>query len=76
MLSRKIHAAHPALTLRKKVPLMAKNIVICCYGTGNEFGRQNSNVVKLYKMLTCNLDQVAYYHPAWGRWARGTRSLE
>jgi hypothetical protein len=29
---------------------MAKNIVICCDGTGNEFGEQNSNVVKLYKM--------------------------
>jgi uncharacterized protein (DUF2235 family) len=45
---------------------MAKNIVICCDGTGNEFGRQNSNVVKLYKMLTCNPDQVAYYHPGVG----------
>jgi len=27
---------------------MAKNIVICCDGTGNEFGDHNSNVVKLY----------------------------
>ena len=45
---------------------MAKNIVICCDGTGNEFGQQNSNVVKLYKMLVCNADQVAYYHPGVG----------
>ena len=30
---------------------MAKNIVICCDGTGNEFGESKSNVVKLYKML-------------------------
>lgn len=45
---------------------MPKNIVICCDGTGNEFGEQNSNVVKLYKMLICNPDQVAYYHPGVG----------
>lgn len=30
---------------------MPKNIVICCDGTGNEFDEQNSNVIKLYKML-------------------------
>jgi len=45
-----------------------KNIVICCDGTGNEFGDTNSNVIKLY--TTLNLDnedeQVAYYHPGVG----------
>jgi uncharacterized protein (DUF2235 family) len=45
---------------------MAKNIVICCDGTGNEFGAQNSNVVKLYKMLVCDTTQIAYYHPGVG----------
>ncbi|HYL16263.1 MAG TPA: DUF2235 domain-containing protein [Terriglobales bacterium] len=45
---------------------MPKNIVICCDGTGNEFGEQNSNVVKLYKMLICDAAQVAYYHPGVG----------
>ncbi len=30
---------------------MPKNIVICCDGTGNEFGEHNSNVVKLYSTL-------------------------
>jgi uncharacterized protein (DUF2235 family) len=45
---------------------MAKNIVICCDGTGNEFGEQNSNVVKLYKTLVCNAAQIAYYHPGVG----------
>ena len=45
---------------------MAKNIVICCDGTGNEFGQQNSNVVKVYKMLPCNPAQVLYYHPGVG----------
>ena len=42
---------------------MPKNIVICCDGTGNEFGVANSNVVKLYKMIVCNTAQIAYYHP-------------
>lgn len=45
---------------------MSKNIVICCDGTGNEFGAQNSNVVKLYKMIVCNESQVPYYHPGVG----------
>jgi uncharacterized protein (DUF2235 family) len=45
---------------------MPKNIVICCDGTGNEFGTKNSNVVKLYKMIACNQSQVPYYHPGVG----------
>lgn len=45
---------------------MPKNIVICCDGTGNEFGKSNSNVVKLYKTLICEHCQIAYYHPGVG----------
>jgi len=45
---------------------MAKNIVICCDGTGNELGEQNSNVVKLYKTLVYDGAQIAYYHPGVG----------
>jgi len=46
---------------------MAKNIVICCDGTGNEFGDNNSNVVKLYgTLLIDGLEQVGYYHPGVG----------
>jgi uncharacterized protein (DUF2235 family) len=45
---------------------MAKNIVICCDGTGNQFGEQNSNVAKLNKTLVCNSSQIAYYHPGIG----------
>ncbi len=45
---------------------MAKNVVVCCDGTGNQFGRQNSNVIKLYKTLICDANQVAYYHPGVG----------
>lgn len=43
-----------------------KKIVICCDGTRNEFGADNSNVVKLYKTLVCDASQIAYYHPGVG----------
>ncbi len=43
-----------------------KNIVICCDGTGNEFGDSNSNIVKLYTALAIDNDQVGYYHPGVG----------
>jgi uncharacterized protein (DUF2235 family) len=46
---------------------MAKNIVVCCDGTGNEFGDHNSNVVKLYSTLIIDGHrQVGYYHPGVG----------
>jgi uncharacterized protein (DUF2235 family) len=46
---------------------MPKNIVICCDGTGNEFGNDNSNVVKLYSTLHLEPGvQTAYYHPGVG----------
>src|SRR6266852_3601758 len=51
---------------------MAKNIVICCDGTGNEFGESKSNVVNLYKLLVHDDSQVAYYHPGVG--TMGARS--
>jgi len=51
---------------------MAKNIVICCDGTGNEFGESKSNVVKLYKMLVHDDSQLGYYHPGVG--TMGARS--
>ena len=46
---------------------MAKNIVICIDGTGNEFGPSNSNVVKLYYILKYDSQsQIAFYHPGLG----------
>jgi uncharacterized protein (DUF2235 family) len=47
---------------------VAKNIVICCDGSGNEFGESdtNSNVVKLYYTLIIDTSQVGYYHPGVG----------
>ncbi len=57
---------------------MPKNIVICSDGTGNEFGDNNTNVVKLFSVVKCDQNQVAFYDPGvgtlgtWGRskWAR------
>jgi uncharacterized protein (DUF2235 family) len=58
----------------------SRNIVICCDGTGNEFGDENSNVVKLYATLEINDRQVGYYHPGVGTMgapnARGPISRE
>lgn len=46
---------------------MPKNIVVCCDGTGNEFGDSNSNVVKLCSTLIVDEhQQVSYYHPGVG----------
>lgn len=66
---------------------MPKNIVICCDGTGNQYGSANSNVVKLYWTLSAQDKQVAYYHPgvgtmgsrnalsAFGKWWTQVRGL-
>src|SRR6266446_10293892 len=47
-------------------PLTSRNIVICCDGTGNQYGSANSNVVKLYWALSAEDKQIAYYHPGVG----------
>ena len=52
------------------LPSMAKNIVLCCDGTGNEFGADsNSNVIKLYGTLVIDATQCGYYHPGVGTMA-------
>ena len=45
---------------------MPRNIVICCDGTGNQYGAENSNVVRLYWTLSAEDKQIAYYHPGVG----------
>ena len=45
---------------------MAKNIVICCDGTGNEIESKLSNVLKLFRVLQKNAEQVVYYAPGVG----------
>jgi len=45
---------------------MAKNIVICCDGTNNEFAEDRTNVIKLYYTLEQTAGQTTYYHPGLG----------
>ena len=54
---------------------MAKNIVVCCDGTGNEYGRHNTNVVKLYEAVVRNAEQVAFYDPGVGTFSSFGRTL-
>src|SRR5258708_30665214 len=45
---------------------MAKNIVLCCDGTANEFAKDKTNVLKLFVALEQSDAQVTYYHPGLG----------
>lgn len=45
---------------------MAKKIVICCDGTGNEIKESESNVLKFYRVLKEGDDQIAFYDPGVG----------
>ena len=52
---------------QKRSDRTGKNIVICLDGTGNQFGRNLSNVVKLFRMLEREPGaQIAYYDPGVG----------
>jgi uncharacterized protein (DUF2235 family) len=45
----------------------ARNIIVCCDGTANEFREHNTNVVRLYQVLIRDpTRQVACYHPGLG----------
>ena len=44
----------------------SKNIVICYDGTGNEYGSNNTNVVKTFEALTRDDHQIAFYDPGVG----------
>lgn len=46
---------------------MGRNLILCFDGTSNHYGRDNTNVVKIYKMLDlAGGDQLAYYQPGIG----------
>jgi len=46
---------------------MAKNIVLCCDGTSNEFSYSRTNVVHLYSTLVDDPErQITFYHPGLG----------
>ena len=63
---------------------MAKNIVICCDGTGNEIGTTISNALKLFRVLEKSDRQRVYYNPgvgtighqnSWQRFRQKTRAV-
>ena len=43
-----------------------KNIVVCCDGTGNEYGTNNTNVVTTYELAVEGTGQCRYYDPGVG----------
>ncbi|MDQ7050973.1 MAG: DUF2235 domain-containing protein [Enterobacterales bacterium] len=43
-----------------------KNIIICCDGTGNEYGSNNTNVVETFALAKKNSKQITYYDPGVG----------
>ncbi|HEY33573.1 MAG TPA: DUF2235 domain-containing protein [Dehalococcoidia bacterium] len=45
---------------------MGKNIVVCFDGTSNEYGKNNTNVVKTFEALEIDDSQVAFYDPGVG----------
>ncbi len=45
---------------------MAKNVVVCCDGTSNQFAKDQTNVVKLCYTLTQGPEQIVFYHPGVG----------
>lgn len=46
---------------------MARNLVIACDGTNNQFGTENTNVVRLVQCLDRAVDrQLIYYDPGVG----------
>ena len=53
---------------------LARNIVICCDGTGNEISENISNVLKLYRCLRktdkTTPQQIVFYDPGVGTLAR------
>lgn len=56
---------------------MPKNIVICCDGTNNEISGNQTNVLRLFRMLVRDDSQAAFYDPGVGTHADPTahRSL-
>src|SRR5262249_21178579 len=63
---------------------MAKNIVVCCDGTGNQIERNLSNVLKLFRITSKNELQHVYYNAgigtigssdAWSRWRQNVKSI-
>jgi uncharacterized protein (DUF2235 family) len=66
-----------------KPPVGSRNLVVLCDGTNNEIGVRLSNVMKLYRVVDKDANQIAFYHPGigtvrlpdnWGRWRQAANS--
>lgn len=78
-------AERPAVRRRSRADEQApRNLVILLDGTGNELGRNLSNVLKLYRIAEKNAQQLCYYNPgvgtisresAWARLRQKSRSI-
>jgi len=42
------------------------NIIICCDGTGNEYGKNNTNVVNMFSLANRTSSQTTFYDPGVG----------
>src|SRR5688572_30323638 len=47
-----------------------RNIVVCCDGTSNQFGENNTNVVNLYELIRIDDEQINFYDPGVGTSSR------
>lgn len=47
-----------------------RRLIVCCDGTGSEIEEHQSNVLKFYKCLELDEEQVGYYDPGVGTLAR------
>lgn len=47
-----------------------RNLVVFCDGTGNELGRNLSNVLKLFRIASKTEEQLCFYHPGVGTISR------
>jgi len=45
---------------------LSKNIIVCCDGTGNEYGKNNTNVVHAYDLANKDDNQIVFYDPGVG----------
>lgn len=45
---------------------MSRNLILCCDGTSNEFGAENTSVIKLYSVLDRSVERQTFYDPGVG----------
>lgn len=64
--------------VKQKQKKKGKNIVVCCDGTGSEYGRKkdNTNIVKLFERLHPDgEEQISFYDPGVGTYSPLTNPL-